>query len=167
MDRINLPKISSEDFRANNRIFKEAKIVREYINELPTDTIDLNNNGVGDYTTKYKGFLGTHTSYETECVEPQFIQAPYDKIREFAKAHETEVITQDSIGDFGLSRLKYGGSMLYKITVDSCDLVGVTSLKELTKQEAPFTPDAKWAIDTKKRTVIFYEPKETKTSAEK
>lgn len=149
-------KISSNNFRANNKILFEAKI-RDNIGCVDGDFVDLNNNGDADYEVKKAGLFGGKLKFN--FTEP-FLVEPYSKIENFAKANETEIITQDNIKNVNIKdRWGIYENREYPLFRKAGE-DNVRSISELVQKESPFTPDAKWAFDTKKQSFIIYEPKD-------
>jgi len=157
----NTSSMSSNNFRANNKILFEAKVgaelrVGRYPDHEP-DVIDLNGNNAVDYKEKHSLF-GTKTNhiYEEPTLENSFV-----KIKNFAKANEIEIVTQNEIKDVNIKTVtdvnghsKYGYPIRLKKKSNN-----TRSISELIKKETPYNPDAKWAFDTKNNSFIIYEPK--------
>jgi hypothetical protein len=159
MRSVEIPRMTSEEFRAKNRIFFEAKVYDgpEAFEKLK-DSIDLDGNNRTDYIERGAGLFGG--KIKRQFTEPILVE-PYSKIEELAKAYETEVVTQDNISDVKIkdSEDTYRKTATYPLHIKRSD-GNVRSISELLKKEAPYSPDAKWAFDTRTHSFIIFEPRE-------
>ena len=162
MAGINIPKISSGDFHANNKVYLEVPIITKQESDYhPSiqDGLDLNHNGVVDSSLEYGSSFWNPNGWSVHDKEPS-LATPYEKIKQFAHANDTEVVTQESmnrillVGDYVAK-----GDRLYTITCKYETLRNKRDLSEVAREEAPLAENPQWAIDTAKKTFIVFEPK--------
>jgi hypothetical protein len=143
-------------FKAQNTVLSSRKILHEnkgikamvFRHGGPYDVIDINKNGQADTKKDFYPGNGSHRRY----AEPVILR--YERIKEYAAAHQKEVITQDDIGDVELGYVGYGPT---NPTTPTC--MANTSSAEVMKELCPFDPDTHWAIDVANNEFLVYTPK--------
>ncbi len=153
--------ISSAKFREQNQVLYSAKIVpteiKTDVGVVRGDVIDLNHNDKAD--TEYQSrFLGLHA--RVVCKEPA-LSVPYAKIAEHAKAHETEVLTENDI-DVKLKDLGATGTNF--ILGEAYNLVDENLRSPSTLVNDDVLPleknkDVKWGIDTATSEFVLFRPR--------
>jgi hypothetical protein len=144
--------ITSAEFREKNRIFFECPLTKSVDAQDANwaDHVDLNSNGQVDFKDSMLLNLGCRT-----YTEP-FMLPHTDQMKKFSEVNNTEVLTKNEIGEQKCWNLSYKWNTMTGMS--KYDSEGEIPLTDLARKEAPFSPNAQWAIDTTNMHLLVFEP---------
>ncbi|MEQ8192375.1 MAG: hypothetical protein ABRQ39_30695 [Candidatus Eremiobacterota bacterium] len=161
-------KKTSEQFAGEHKIYGRYPLLKDQtwrVNDITygntRDIIDINRDCKENCTKKEEGFLGLGSmTYKT--TEPS-IGIDYDDIVRLAKQANTEVVTEDDIGDIQSfnSKMKVNISLLDGLPSNvEISKENIRSIKKVVEEINPFqdkNENAKYAIDIKSQDFLIYE----------
>jgi hypothetical protein len=156
---MNISGTNSDAFKKDNKNFFETKIkpYQSYKDGATRNVIDLNQNDKVDAISFNSPGTILDPIIKTDRINEPTLSESYKKIKDFARAQEKEVITQD---DLALHVKDLSVEVTYDSPVQEREIgVNLRSLSEVIKDASPFTPNAQWALDVKNDTFMVFEPK--------
>ncbi|MEQ8192321.1 MAG: hypothetical protein ABRQ39_30425 [Candidatus Eremiobacterota bacterium] len=155
-------RMSAENFKKNNKVIFETGIKALLVDDNDTriDVIDLNQNEEIDHGWTNSGFLNPilHPNNKTLVIQEPVLAESFNKIKDFAVANETEVITKNELENLQVADVSMSFDV-YDMVLNKVFIKNERPLSDVAKEAAPFTPDAQWALDVKNDSFIVYEPK--------
>ncbi|MEQ8168987.1 MAG: hypothetical protein ABRQ38_08830 [Candidatus Eremiobacterota bacterium] len=161
-------KRTSEQFSGEHKIYGRYPLLKDQkwrVNGITygntRDIIDINRDCKENFTKEEEGFLGLG-SLTCKTTEPS-IGVDYDDIVRLAKQANTEVVTEDDIGDIQSfnSKMKVSISLLDGLPSNvEISKENIQSIKKVAKEINPFqdkNENAKYAIDIKTQDFLIYE----------
>jgi len=163
--------IKSSDFRSNNQVLFQAKILQNQqfsysidrgalgysqVKSGSCDVIDINQDNRAEFT--FGGIPKVWGGVKETFNEPVLTQS-FEEVETYGNRYNTEVVTQD---DINLKNLQIEDTTLYgKSDKIENKIVGENqrSIETLVDKLEPFEPNAKWAIDIVNQEFLIYKPK--------